>query len=154
MHPYTVVGIIVSIAAIFTTILIHVNSSIDKKLEAKLNEPGFIRKVAAQARLPFLVFDEHERYLLDTGASKFIAKINVVKEPGASIKQIVVSPNKLFPIAPVLQSFPGGPEFQEAEKGERYDWVYKTIDRSVWGYDGKPPVRRFRLEIIDIAEGY
>lgn len=152
MSAGTIISIMIGVVGCILAVFFYMNDSINKRIERTINDPKFIKKVADDIRLPFLIFDENERYLIDNGASKIIEKIKVVKENGKAIKKIVVSPNRLLPIAPILMSFDGEPEFEEPQKGEKFDWVYTVIERDSWGYaSGKPPVKRFRLEIIDIS---
>ena len=63
MNPIALFALIVGVAAILVSIFFQTQSSIDKKIESidktiefKLQEPSFIKKVAEQVRLPFLVF--------------------------------------------------------------------------------------------------
>jgi len=153
MNPYALLTLIVGILAIFVTIIIQIHSSIDRKIEAKFQDPVFIRGVASEVRLPFLVFDEENRYLADTGASELIENIKIAKD-GSDIKEIIVTPKKLLPIAPILESYDGDTEFDEPQRGTEFDWVYKAIvPETAWAKtypSGKPPKKRFKLQIIEV----
>jgi len=155
MNFYTLLTLIVGILAIFTAIIIQIHSSIDKKIEAKFKDPVFIRSVASEVRLPFLVFDEENRYLADAGASELIENIKIAKD-GRDIKEIIVTSKKLLPIAPILESYDADTEFDEPQRGREFDWVYKTIlPETAWAKTyppGKSPKKRFKLQIIEVKK--
>ena len=54
-------------------------SRIDKKIDDKINNPNFIKKLANEARLPFLIFDENNKILADYGAYQYLKKIVLLK---------------------------------------------------------------------------
>jgi hypothetical protein len=122
INPWAIFSFIVAIFAIFVTIIIQFNSSIDKKIEIKLQDPIFIKKVASNARLPLLIFDEEKKFLADTGASELIRDIKIVKD-GRDVKEIIITPKRFFPVAPILESIDGYIEFDEPQHGSQFDWV-------------------------------
>ncbi len=79
MQNSTLVSAIISIIAIMITISIHLNNSINKKIEEKLNDHIFIKRLASEIRLPFIIFDENERYLVNTDYNRIIEKIEIKK---------------------------------------------------------------------------
>jgi hypothetical protein len=63
MGSGTIISIIVTVFAAVITIFFYMNDSIDKRIEKAINHPDFIKKVAEQTKLPFLIFDEAGTYL-------------------------------------------------------------------------------------------
>lgn len=156
MQPWAVISAIVGIIALIFAVFIQLYSSIEKRIENKLNDPEFIRKVANIARLPFVIFDEDESIIIDTGAMNYIEKIEVKKGQRQQVSEIIVSPKKYMPVAPILKSIDIEIEFDEPTRGQEFDLVYKTVEIDVAFMktyaSGKPPKRRFRLEIIVLHE--
>lgn len=158
MQPWAVIGVIVGIIALMFGIFVRLNSSIEKKIENKLNDPEFIRKVADIVRLPFVIFDEDESIIIDTGAMNYIERIEVKKEQRQDVSEIIVSPKKYMPVAPILESLNIEIEFDEPTRGQGFDLVYKTVDiatvfAKTYG-SGRPPKRRFRLQVIVFPEKF
>lgn len=155
MNPYAVFSLIIGVLAILVTIIIQVNSSVDRKIEARLRDPTFIRKVAAEVRLPFLIFDEDRRYLADTGASELVQNIRITKD-GRDIKAITITPKKFLPVPPILESYDRDIGFEEAKQGQGFEWIYTTIlPETTWAKtypSGKAPRKRFKLEIIEVPK--
>ncbi|MDZ7698525.1 MAG: hypothetical protein U5R49_16895 [Deltaproteobacteria bacterium] len=71
MHPLAVIGVILSIGSLMFAVFVHLNSTIDRKIEKKLNDEVFIRKVANEVRLPFVIFDEGKSIIADIGVKCF-----------------------------------------------------------------------------------
>jgi len=155
MNPYAVFSLIIGVLAILMTVIIQVNSSVDKKIEEKLQDANFIRKVAVEVRLPFLIFDEDRRYLADTGASEWIQTIKITKD-GRSIKEIIITPKRFLPVPPVIESYDTDIEFEEPQQGEEFTWIYKTIlPEMTWARtypSGMPPRKRFKLQVIELPK--
>ena len=87
MNPWTVFGVIIAVISLMFAIFVHLNKSLDKKIENKLKDPGFIQKVAKEVRLPFVIFDDEKSIIADTGAMDHIEDIEVRKgEPWALTK--------------------------------------------------------------------
>lgn len=153
MNPWALFSLIIGLLAIFITVIIQVQSSIDRKIEVKFKDISFIKRVASEVRLPFLIFDEKNRYLVDTGASELIESIEIVKD-GRDITEVIITPKQSLAIAPILESYDRDIEFDEPIRGQKLDWVYKTIlPSTTWGKtypSGKPPSKKFKLQIIDV----
>ena len=156
MEAWTIIGVLIGVLAFLFAIFIHVNRSIDKKIETKFNNPEFLRKVANIARLPFVIFDEDESIIIDTGAMNYIEKIEVKKGQRQQVSEIIVSPKKYMPVAPILESLDIEIEFDEPTRGQEFDLVYKTVEIATafakTYASGKRPKRRFRLQIIVLPE--
>ena len=156
MQPWAVISVVVGIIALMFAVFIQLNSSIEKKIENKLNDPEFIRKVAQIVRLPFVIFDEDEAIIIDTGAMNHIKQIEVIKGPRQQVSEIIVSPKKYMPVSPILESLDIEVEFDEPTRGQKFDLVYKTVEIDTafakTYASGKPPKRRFRLQIIALPD--
>ena len=147
MNITTIIGTVAALIAIG----IFLYGTIDKRIENKINKPEFIKKVASEVRIPLLIFDDNEHWIYDTGASEYIAKITIEKdENDREIKQIIVYPKKMLPVAPFLISSGALVEFHEPERINQIDWKFDAIERSflVGRRSSKPLTNRFRLEII------
>ena len=79
---------------------------------------------------------------------RFIDNIEVIlenKEP----KQIIISPNRHFNIAPILESLDDD-YIIEAKRGKKFDWIYELGVSPYYtvGSANQLELKRFRLEII------
>jgi len=149
-----------NIATIITTVAAVIAiggflyTTIDKKIENKLNQPEFIRKVASEMRIPSLIFDESERIVYDMGACEFINidKIKVKKNSNSDIEEIIISSKSFLKMAPILTSIDSEIYFDTPERVKPYDWKYKTLEGPAFivaeGFQREKIIMRFRLEII------
>jgi hypothetical protein len=62
MDTLTVLVGIFSIIGVIVTIFLLMKGSIDEKIEEEVNDPVFIKKLANQVRLPFVIFDKNNDY--------------------------------------------------------------------------------------------
>lgn len=139
-----------SIIGVLITIVLLLSSSINSRIEKKVNDPNFIKKIASEIRLPFLIFDEEKRYLYDDGALDIIKNIEIVRE-GRDIKQIIITPKRFLAVAPIMESLDPEVQFEDPERGKGLDWIYKTnLPETAFGRT-KPPKKRFKLQIIRTA---
>ena len=156
MQSWTVISVVIGIIALMFAVFLQLNNSIDKKIESKLKDPEFIRKVADEVRLPFVIFDEDQSVLIDTGAMNNFEKIKVKKGQRQEVSEIIVSPKKYMIVAPLLESFDAQIEFENPVRGENYDFIYKKVKMAnVWTNtyaSGKPPKRKFRLQLVVLPE--
>jgi hypothetical protein len=152
MQPMAVVSAFVALIGIMITIFIQLNASVDQKIETKLKDPDFIRKVAAEVRLPFVIFDEDKSVIVDTGAMDHITSIEVHKGERQEVSEIIISPKKFMAIAPILENLDGRMEFESPIRGANLDFVFKKVQMgSVWAdtyASGHPPKRKFRLQLV------
>jgi hypothetical protein len=138
------------VIGITITVVLILIGDVDKRVENKIADPKFVSKVAAEIRMPMLVFDENERTLVDTGALEYIEKISVKKEE-KSIKEILISPKNFLTVAPLITSLSTGTDLYEPERTNIKDWLYKAEESSYieaqTGGGEKVP-KKFRLEVI------
>lgn len=145
--------IIVTVAALIA-IGAFLYGTIDKRIENKINQPEFIRKVASEMRIPSLIFNENEQVVYDMGACEFINidKIQVKKNQKADIEEIIISPKSFLKVAPILTSIDSEIYFGTPERVKPYDWKYTTVEGpqfiAIEGFQREKIISRFRLEII------
>lgn len=155
MQQWAIIGTFVGIFAFLFVIFIELNRSFDKKIESKLKDPVFIRKMANEVRLPFVIFDEDNSVIVDTGAMTTIAKIAINKKDGKELSEIVITPKQYLAVAPILESLDPKIEFQDPVRGKEFDIVYKKVEMAtVWTntYATKPSKSKFRLQVILLPE--
>ncbi|MCH8011277.1 MAG: hypothetical protein IIA61_04910 [Candidatus Marinimicrobia bacterium] len=133
-------GIVLTLAALY-----GVYSYIDWRIERKINNPEFIRKISSNIR-PSVVFDSRQSIEIDLGAMQFIEKIEVIpsKDPRFP-KKIVVSPKEYLAHAPFLTTLDETEFAIMVERGQKFDWVYHL---AISEYLGNIKKTRFRLEIV------
>ena len=145
-----VVGIFTILGVIVTVLLVFYNS-IDSKIEEKLNNPEFIKKVASEIQLPFLIFDENNRILVDNGASALINSIVVKKEKGEVIS-IIISPKEFIQIPPIIENINSNLDFFEPERINQIDLMYKVNSEVGGGFlvdeSYKEPIKKFKLTFL------
>jgi len=143
----TAIEIIKALAgvALILAALYGVYSYIDWRIEKKINNPEFIRKISSNIR-PSVVFDSNESIEIDLGAMQFIEKIDVIpsKDPRFPEK-IVVSPKDYLAHAPFLTTLDETEFAIMVERGKKFDWVYHL---DISAYLGNIKKSRFRLEIV------
>ena len=156
MQPLAVLGTIVGLMGFMFAVFTQLNSSIDNKIERKLKNPEFIRMVAKEVRLPFVIFDEDKSVIVDTGAMNHIDAIAVHKGEGQEVSEVIISPKRFMPVAPILESFDAQIEFENPVRGKNFDFVFKKIEMTtVWAntYEsGRPPKRKFRLQLVALPQ--
>lgn len=134
------VGIVLTLAALY-----GIYSYVDWRIEKKINNPEFIRKISSNIR-PSVIFDSKESIEIDLGAMQYIEKIKVVPSTDPRFpKKIIVSPKEYLAHAPFLNSLDRVGFDVQVERGKRYDWVY-NLDVSQW--PDKIDKSRFRLEVL------
>ncbi len=147
MQPLAIISTIVGIIALMLTIFIQTNSSIDRKIDAKLKDPEFIQKVAREAKLPFVIFDNKGAVLIDQGAMRFIEAIDVElnKDQMPYPKRIIIHPKQHLSYAPLLITLESDLANISSSRGKKYDWIY-TLDYFMTNDERK--TLRYRLELI------
>jgi len=80
MNTLTIVVGLFTILGVIITVLLLFYNSINSKIEDKINDPSFVKKVASEIQLPFFIFDENERIIYDNNAYNLINSIKVEKE--------------------------------------------------------------------------
>ena len=150
---YKVFAFIVALIAIYS----YFNNTINDKIEQKLKDPEFIRKVADEVRLPFVIFDENKTVSVDTGAMKYIVDFEIKKGETQEISEIIISPKSFMALPPLLESIDAKEiEFEKPKRGNKFDLIYKTVRYdSGWGKmlsEGSKPQLRFRLQLVEIPK--
>jgi hypothetical protein len=151
MSNLFIISAIITVIGGIATLGFYFNDNIEKKIEAKINNPEFLKKVAAEAQLPFVIFNEDESIIADTGAMKYIEKIEVKKTGNRDITEIVISPSQHLSIAPLIESIGPELEFNEPIRGKNFDWIYIPVEyASRWqdSFAGTPPPIKFKLQLI------
>jgi hypothetical protein len=104
MNSGTLLGAFISIIAIMVTIVLYMNDSLDKRIQAAVNHPDFLKKVADESRLPFLIFDAKGTFQTESGgATSLIEKIEPVKEK-ERFAGFILYPKRFLKDAPILQA--------------------------------------------------
>ncbi len=120
---------------------------IDSRIEAKLNHPATIRKIASLVR-PSITFDHHGSILTDSGAGQFIKNIKVTmgkNEP----KNILITPTKHLNTPPILEGI--NYNFHvTAKRIGKSDWLFELSSPNYVVFGGGEITKEwiFRLEII------
>jgi len=127
MQPWTLLGVIVGTISLMFAVYVQLSSSIEKKIENKINDKVFIRKVANEVRLPFMIFDEEKSILADIGAMDHIDAIEVRKGKRQEVSEIIVSPKRFMAVAPILESFDPRIEFEDPVRGTNFDLVIRSL---------------------------
>ncbi len=146
----------------------YISNNVGKEIDAKLNDPKFIKEVADKVRLPFLIFDSNKKYICDTGDGKYIESIQIVKEgrnvsvdltkppnqqeESEEVQEIIVTSKMFLVMPPILQNLGGQMQFYEPERIAERGWKYKAFPErvAVFGRLSKepPPSLLFKLDII------
>lgn len=148
--PWPYVFGFVAIISLIVTIVLIMQSNIDKKIDDKLNDPKFIKKLANEARLPFLIFDEKNKILADYGAYQYLEKISILNNEKNELIEIRISPKHFMNIAPIIECINGRLVFREPERIDEIDWLIKIIPTTSYfvaeSHEGS--VNKFKLTIF------
>ncbi|OPY88864.1 MAG: hypothetical protein A4E71_00194 [Smithella sp. PtaU1.Bin162] len=156
MGSGTIVSIIVAVIGCVLAVFFYMNDSLDKRIDKAINHPEFIKKVAEQTKLPFIIFDEAGTFHSETsGASLLIEKIEPFKETDNNKRQrfagFIVYPKKFFNSPPILQALNSKVVFALPKKINKFDWKFRIPEweGTEWGgsYD-EPPAKLYKLEIL------
>lgn len=120
------------------------NAYVDSRVEKLVATKDFLEKVAAHVR-PSVIFDADESILIDAGGLQYLERIEVPKnKKGAFPTQILVTPKRLMPEAPLLTCLDPIWFKITPHRGKGIAWAYRLEARGHMG--GFEPIR-FRLEI-------
>ena len=151
MDTWTIIGGLVAVAALLFTIVSYLINSLDSKLEEKISDPNFVKKVAAEVRLPFLIFDENNKVLANVGGFELLESFKVIKNGKGELTEIQITPKTFLSVAPILESIGANINFLEPHREKTIDWHYK-VDSGYGGFivteEYKEPIKKFRLTII------
>lgn len=135
-------GIITIVAAIY-----GITQFIDWRIERKIREEPFIRKISASLR-PSVIFDENGSILYDQGAMQIIDNIQINREDAKNNSlpaEIIINPKRHLAHAPLLQTLETELIDILATRGKGFEWRYRLDYQMSNGvFDHK---RRFRLEV-------
>ncbi len=155
MSAGTIISIIVAVTGCILAVFFYMNDSINKRIESTINDPKFIKKVADDIRLPFLIFDEKGTFHSESGeATAYIEKIEPFYE-NKRFSGFIVYPKEFLKEAPILQAINNDFRFTFPKRINTRDWKYRIpefeVEGMVFGNNGKydePPAVLFKLEII------
>lgn len=150
MDTWTIVIGIFTIIGVIVTIALLLMGSIDRKIEEKLREPSFIKKLADEVRLPFLIFDENNKILADYGAYQYLNKIDVLRNEKRELTSIRITPKQFMNAAPIIENINGDLDFSEPERAEEIDWLIIINPGTAFLAleSHKEPIKKFKLTII------
>jgi hypothetical protein len=141
---FTIIGVII-------TVLILFYNSINSKIEEKINDPNFVKKVASEIQLPFLIFDESERIIYDNNAYNLINSIKVEKQK-EEIVSITIFPKAFMQIPPIIESVNSDLNFDEPERVNQIDWRFKVNTAGGAAFvvidSHKKLIKKFKLTLI------
>ncbi|MGD9576772.1 MAG: hypothetical protein AB7Y74_00820 [Syntrophorhabdus sp.] len=124
------------------------NSYMDSRVEARINNPEYLQKLARSVR-PSLLFDDKGSIVADMGAVSFVKSIKVSKKGEHSLK-ISITPFEYLGIEPLLEALDDR-YMIEVKRGEMFDWIFTLheINAITDATSASPSNRnRFRLELI------
>ena len=121
-------------------------SFIDNRIENKINNPGYIKKIVSSVR-PAIIFDSKGSIVNDLGGMEYVDKIEVIPHDGnAPIpKKVILTPKMYLATPPILTSIDSAQYLISAKRGKNIDWEYEFEIR---GSNTGTDYLRFRLEII------
>jgi hypothetical protein len=129
------------------------NFYVDNRIERAINHPDFLKKVADEIRIPFLIFDEKGTFhTVSGGATIYIDKIEPFQEK-KRFSGFIVYPKEFLQNPPILQSINNDFQFTAPKRINTKDWKYRIPEfhGSEWvspGQYDEPPAKLFKLEII------
>jgi hypothetical protein len=142
-----IVAVIAGILAIIGAFY-GVLSFIDKRIENRIRDDGFIHKLASALR-PTVIFNQKGSILVDQGAMQFIKSIDIKLDDDKNNiypKQIIIHATKHLSYAPLLSPLDGnGLSNISISRGKKYDWIY-ILDYFMTNDEWDE--LRYRLEII------
>jgi len=120
---------IVGIIAGLFGIVFAINSYIDWRIDQKLSDEQFLRRVGVSAR-PFCIFNSKASIRFDSGALRFMGfsernpiEISSIAKDG-KVGQITIHFNQLFTYPPSLTVLGAGLYSCRPERGPGFDWTY------------------------------
>ena len=148
---WTIVGIAIAAIGTIWAIVSGTISNIDKKIEQQINNTDYIKKVAEQVRLPFIIFDENETFLNNSGGEEYVEEIRITKKVDGDVDEIIVVCKKFLESSPIIQSIDEKIFFHQPERAEQKNWKFNAFQYTYFtakGDQGTKPPSRFKIEII------
>lgn len=147
--PWTYVFGFAAIISLIVTIILIMQGRIDKKIDDKLNDPIFIKKLANEVRLPFLIFDENNSILADYSAFQYLIKIAILRNEKNELITIRISPKQFMNIAPIIENINGRLDFREPERIGEIDWLIKIVNTGYMLLEShEESLKKFKITII------
>jgi hypothetical protein len=118
---------------------------LDHRVETKINNPEFIKKVATQVR-PSLIFDTSGSILVDIGAIQYISDIKVDTEKRFPYlpKKATVVPKSYLSHAPIMTFIDPVDTIIKAERGASISWIYSF---DITGHVAREESEKTRLRL-------
>ncbi|MBI5558628.1 MAG: hypothetical protein HY885_13430 [Deltaproteobacteria bacterium] len=136
------------------SVILYLQSDIEKKINEKLSDPKFVKQIAAEIKSPSIIFLSDGNAIHDDGGSEFVYLDKIVPEYDDKKMRVVgitITTKQFMKNPPILSSIDGEEYFQEAKRVDTFKWEYKTIelDRVYWSLpNDKMPLGRYKLEIV------
>ncbi len=124
---WTFVAIIVSILITF----LATSFSIDNRIEKYVNNPQFVKKLALETRLPFMIFDEKGIIHFDGGAFTYIDTIKVNTNKKHELVSIDIFPREFFNTPPILECLGFEIQFYDPVRIAPNGWRYSEPENAV-----------------------
>lgn len=135
-------GLIATIIGLFIT----ADNYLDSKIEQKITDTAYIKKLSNQLR-PFLIFNDQGIVTFDHGAYEKIKNIEV----NFNNKNIIVETTEFLQNAPFINAVGANSYSFETERIGSKKWQYNMLYYEFWDGGGgskKEPKTAFMLEIL------
>ena len=144
----TVIGAIATIATLYLTIYYQISSDVDRKIDAKVYNNDYIRKIASEVR-PSIIFDEQGKILQDGGGLKYIEDIEIrdIGEHKRPKKEFILTAKAYLQSPPLLEPLDTSYKI-EVSRGKKFEWIYKVEPVGLLFGNAEGMLIRFRLEIF------
>ena len=147
------VATILSVIGAFWGILWGATSFVDWRIKQVVTDENYMAKVAANVR-PSAIFDSNNSIQVDSGAMKYIDRIEVFDrgtDPHTEIigfpKTIRVTPKRYLTHAPIITTLNGLMTDVTEERGDGFTWTYH-LSTPIHNMKTLPQSFLFRIEII------
>lgn len=136
------------------SVIIYLQSDIDKKIYQKLSDPEVIRKIANEIKSPSIIFYGNGKVVRDDGGAEYVHLDKIEPEYHEKSKKIIgftITTKIFLTNPPIITSIDGEEYFHEAERIDTYKWKFKTVllDKLLWSLpNNELPIGRYKLEIV------
>jgi hypothetical protein len=131
---------------LLVTVVWSISTFIDKRIEKKIKDETFIKKLAAATR-PALIINGENSIVHDHGALDLLESITVHRGSTEGLpEKIVVVPKRPLAYQPLVVPLDPETIVVEARQGEGLSWVF-TLDY-VASLEPPESHRRFRVELL------
>jgi hypothetical protein len=141
---WAVFGVVAALVAAYA----GVNSYIDSRVEARLQDPRFLGDLSRAVR-PVVVFDDQERILGDSGGRALLKSLRASRAAAGKPLVITIEPKEFLGVEPILESLDHNAVIR-SERGKGLSWIFTVTEMSYVVVEDSPPAgpSRFRLEIL------